>query len=151
MEKELLSEIHKYDRQKYFKKYNIDLWSIVYLLQKWKFIKFNNSIFSIQELYNKKYYNKINEKRWDSDLNTKNAIENDLQNLWLINKIGNKSSLTPQWAETIKNLYIDVNWNCWQRFEKYIIQHPIITFIVALSTFLVTLATFVISLIWLIK
>jgi len=144
MEKELLEKIHKFDNDDIKKKYHIDLWSIVYMLLKRKYIKYNNSIYDLQKIYSKEYQKTPPKDSWSSIFDTNKAIEQELYNLWLIDINNDKTRLTESWIKTIEYIYTDVNWTKKEKLMKKI-EQPIYSFVIILLTLIASIVSIFIS------
>lgn len=145
MEK-ILVEIHKYDNKKIHEQYRLELWEIVYMLIDLRYIVYTNTIFSLYQKYELKYYdNKI--KEWpDSNHKMKIWIERNLKKMWFYTN-DYIPSITREWRDIIEEIYIKVNGNFFSNFELYLEKHVWITFLIGLLWILNILCTLIVK-IW---
>jgi len=130
---EILEKINKFDNEDLFKKYNLDLRNIVYLLQLKNYIKFSNTIYELSQKYNEKYHN-IEAKKDHSDLASKMkyGIENNLKNLWYITN-EYKSRLTSNGIKIINEIITEANWTFRNKVNLKISKNPWITTLITIS------------------
>lgn len=128
----ILKEVYKYDKKELLEQYNLDLRSVVYLLQLKNYIKFSCSIYTLSQKYNKKYYT-IEEKKdcGDSALKMEDGIKNNLRRIWYITN-DYKPWLTEEWIKTIQEIYIRVKGSKFSRFELYLKKHVWVNFVIGM-------------------
>lgn len=120
---DVLKEVHKYNQDDLLEKYKLDLWSLVYLLIKWRYLDYTESVFSLKRKYELKYNKKEIKKGPSSDLDMNIAIEKKLKSLWYIEQNGNIVWLTVAWINILKEIDVKINWWFW---KNLIINYPFI-------------------------
>ena len=144
---ETLEKLHNFDNEELFKKYNLDLRDIVYLLQLKKYLKFNCTIYDFSQKYNEKYHNIEPKKdRGDSASKMKYGIENNLKNLWYITN-EYKPRLTNNGIKITDEITTETNWTFRNKINLKISKNPWITtlitiWIAVLSLFISFIALF---------